>query len=191
MTIELIDKKIGQLKKSETITKQLLSELSREILVFVIENKDVRPVNHLLGDKDGYALSPVNWRFACKYFLHFLPFSSNYDEVKDCINNGGNRSPLRFKKISPRSFDAKAEQIAIWLADDKNDIWEWSNSINLEEKPVDWFKRLTGAVEKASDKGGLSAVDIMAAVMAAGIDADVLIKAIGEALPKEEDKAAA
>lgn len=191
MTIELIDKKIGQLKKSETITKQLLSELSREILVFVIENRDVRPVNHLLGDKDGYALSPVNWRFACKYFLHFLPFSSNFDEVKDCINNGGNRSPLRFKKISPRSFEAKCEQIAIWLADDKNDIWVWSNSINLEEKPVDWFKRLTGAVEKASDKGGLSAVDIMAAVMAAGIDAEILIKAISEALPKEEDKAAA
>src|SRR5690554_4733092 len=122
MTIELIDKKIGQLKKSETITKQLLSELSREILVFVIENKDVRPVNHLLGDKDGYALSPVNWRFACKYFLHFLPFSSNYDEVKDCINKGGNRSALVFKKISPKKWDKKVEEIQAWLADEQNDI---------------------------------------------------------------------
>lgn len=190
MNIDQLDKKIISLKASENISRKLLSELSREILVFVMEHRDVRPVNHLLGDVEGYSLSPVNWRFACKYFLHFLPFTSNYDEVKECINNGGVRSPLRFKKIS-RTFEAKAELIAIWLADENNDIWKWSDSISLEDKPVDWFKRLTGAVEKASEKGGLSAVEIMAAVMNAGIDADVLIKAISEAMPAEVEEVAA
>lgn len=189
MSYELIVKKIDKLGKAETITKQLLGELSREILSYVIETKDVRPVNNLLSDNKGkgYILTPVNWRFACKYFMHYLPFTSNYDEVKECINNGGTRSPLMFKKLSPRSFETKAAIIAEWLDNPENDIWEWSSSIKIEDKPVDWFGKITKTVANASEKGGLNAIDIMEAVMNAGIDSDVLMKAIAEAMAKPVD----
>lgn len=183
---------IAKLKAAEKITKQVMSELSRDILAYVMEERDVRPVNLLLSKADGqWALSPVNWRFACKYFHHFLPFTSNYDEVKDCINNGGERTALFFKKLSPKKLVGKAEEIAIWLADENNDIWKWSNSVAIDPPATNWLNRITDTVTKASDKGGLSAIDIMAAVMAAGIDADVLIKAISEAMLDEEEEAAA
>lgn len=185
MSYENIVSKIDQLAKAEKVTKKVLGELSREILLYVIEKRDVRPVNDLLGNRKGeFILTPVNWRIACKYFLHFLPFTSNYDEIKDCINKGGARIALTFKKISPRKVEALTDEVYAWLADENNDIWVWSNSIAFEDKPVNYAGRITNNVKQAQEKGGLDAIAIMQAVMEAGIDADVLMKAIAEAMPK-------
>lgn len=188
MSYELIVKKIAQLAKAEKITKTVLGELSREILAYVIEEKDVRPINELLGNRKGeFVLTPINWRIACKYFEHFLPFTSNFDEIRDCINKGGVRTALVFKKLSPKKWDAKVEEINAWLADDSNDIWEWSNSIGFEEKPVDYAGRITKNVQAAQEKGGLDAIAVMQAVLAAGINPEVLMNAIAEAMPQAED----
>lgn len=191
MSYEILSKKIGQLAKAEKVTKQLLGELSREVLLFVLETKDVRPVNELLGNRQGqFVLSPMNWRIACKYFLHFLPFTSNFDEVKDCINKGGARDPLVFKKLSPKKVESKTEEIHAWLAVEENDIWVWSNSIAFEEKPVDYAGRITKNVMAAQEKGGLDAIAIMQAVVNAGIDVDVLMRAIAEVEPAMVEDAA-
>jgi len=193
MSYENLVKKIQKLAKAENVSKALLSELSRELLADVIATKDVRAINMLLGDNKGkgFILSPVNWRFACKYFLHFLPFTSNYDEVKDCINKGGNRSALVFKKLSPQKWEAKLEEIQAWLADEQNDIWVWSNSVQIEEKPVDYAARITKNVTAAQEKGGLDAIAIMQAVVNAGIDVEVLMRAIAEVEPAMVEEEAA
>lgn len=192
MSYESLVKKIQKLAKAETMSKALLGELSRELLADIIETKDVRAINMLLGDNKGkgFVLSPVNWRFACKYFLHFLPFTSNYDEVKDCINKGGNRSALVFKKLSPKKWEAKLEEIQAWLADENNDIWVWSNSVQIEEKPVDYAARITKNVTAAQEKGGLDVIEIMQAVVNAGIDAEVLMRAIAEIMPQDMEEVA-
>lgn len=193
MSYENLVKKIQKLAKAETVSKALLGELSRELLADVIESKDVRAINMLLGDNKGkgFILSPVNWRFACKYFLHFLPFTSNYDEVKDCINKGGSRSALLFKKLSPKKWEAKLEEIQAWLADENNDIWVWSNSVQIEDKPVDYAGRITKNVAAAQEKGGLDAIAIMQAVVNAGIDVEVLMRAIAEVEPAMVEEEAA
>lgn len=189
MSYEILVKKIQKLAKAENVSKALLGELSRELLADVIATKDVRAINMLLGDNKGkgFILSPVNWRFACKYFLHFLPFTSNYDEVKDCINKGGNRSALVFKKISPKKWDKKVEEIQAWLADEQNDIWVWSNSVEIDDPKVNYAGRITKNVKAAQEKGGLDAIAIMQAVVDAGIDVEVLMRAIEEVVPSLDE----
>lgn len=193
MSYEVLVKKIQKLAKAETMSKALLGELSRELLADVIQTKDVRAINMLLGDNKGkgFVLSPVNWRFACKYFLHFLPFTSNYDEVKDCINKGGNRSALVFKKISPKKWDKKVEEIQAWLADEQNDLWIWSNSVEIDDPKVNYAGRITKNVKAAQEKGGLDAIAIMQAVVNAGIDVEVLMRAIAEVEPAMVEEEAA
>lgn len=193
MNYENLVKKIQKLAKAENVSKALLGELSRELLANVIETKDVRAINMLLGDNKGkgFILSPVNWRFACKYFLHFLPFTSNYDEIKDCINKGGNRSALVFKKISPKKWDKKVEEIQAWLADEQNDIWVWSNSVEIDDPKVNYAGRITKNVKAAQEKGGLDAIAIMQAVVDAGIDVEVLMRAIAEVEPAMVEEEAA
>lgn len=173
---------IAELAQAEKVTKAKLSELSRQLLAYVLETADVRPINALLGkQEDGsFTLTSVNWRVACQYFHHFLPFTSNYKDVRDCVINGGKREELIFEKKDKKRFDVKSELIADWLSDESNDIWAWSNDVKVEVKPTDYAARITKAVEAGmnEDKGGLSMNEVMAAVLAAGVSINDMLDAV-------------
>lgn len=190
-TFEQLMEAISAVKAAEKVTKESLSSLSRDLLSYMLESNDVRPVNRLLG-KDGeqWILTPINWRIAVQYFHHFLPWTSNYaDEVKDyAVKGKGSRVALRFKSKTKnqKSFDKKMGEIHAWLEIEANDIWVWSNNATIEAKPVDYAKNITNAVHKALDKGGMSTLEVMKAVLAAEeISPDALMKAIEIALAEQ------
>lgn len=184
---------IAELAQAEKITKAKLSELSRVLLAYMLETSDVRPINALLGkQEDGsFTLTAVNWRVACQYFQHFLPFTSNYNEIRDCVINGGMRTELIFGKKDKKRFDTKVGLISDWLDNADNDIWVWSDNVKVEAKPTDYAARITKAVEAGmnEDKGGLTAAEVMAAIVNAGVSLDDMMNAIDQV--EQADKAIA
>lgn len=166
ITFDVAMDKITQVKDAEKITKAVLGELSRELLEYVLETSDVRPVNRLLGqDGNQWILTPINFRVAVQYFSHFLPWKSNYDEVKEyAVKGTGQRIGLRFTKKSPKKFDKGVEEIAAWLADENNNIWVWSDNVVMDAKPKDYLGEVQKAFAKAMDKGEFSVMEIMTAI---------------------------
>ena len=168
-TYEQLMETIGQVAQAERITKAGLSTLSRDILNYVLDEEDIRPVNALLGmDGDGkFVLTPINWRIAVQYFHHFIAFTSNYADVKEyAVKGKGKRTPLVFNKKAKKRWESCAKLIAEWLEDPANDIWVWSNNAEMDAKPVDYVQQLQSAVTKAMDeeKGNMSLKDIIGAI---------------------------
>lgn len=172
---------IAELQAAEKVTKEKLSQLSRELLSYAIASEDVRPINMLLGaNEQGYVLTPVNWRITCQYMAHFLPFKSNFNDVRDCIVNGGKREPLVFLKKDKAKFEDKAKVIEQWLATEINDVWVWQkDNVKIEAKPVDYAARLTSAINSAIDeeKGSLTVAEVFQAILDSDINTDDLLLA--------------
>ena len=186
---------IVALQTAETVTKKLLGSLSRQLLAHTIKTEDVRPINMLLGkgENNKPILTPINFRFACKYFNTFLPFTSNWKESKEYINNGvGKRIALKFAKKNKKQWDAKSEQIEAWLASRKNNIWLWSNTVELEKPAVDWIKKMTDANHKAKKEGKLDTLQLLEClVVGSGIELTDLLLAIQmNAVPVEAEEEA-
>lgn len=160
---------IGEVAKAERITKEGLRTLSRDMLEYVLETEDVRPVNALLGqgEDDKFVLTPINWRIAVQYFHHFIAFTSNYDEAKEyAVKGTGERVALEFTKKSKKRWDKCTQLIGEWLEEEANDIWVWSNNAEMDAKPVDYAKRIQQAIKTAlaEDKGNMELADVMAVV---------------------------
>lgn len=175
MTIsyELLMTKIGELAAAERVTKAHLSTLSRDLLNYMLDSEDVRPINALLGkdDSGSFVLTPINWRIAVQYFHHFLAFTSNYDEVKEyAIKGKGKRTPLVFNKKAKKRWDASVKAITEWLDDPANDLWVWSNNANMDASPKDWRLELQKVVlnaigqGKSKQQGDMSLTDVMSAI---------------------------
>lgn len=170
-------KRITRIHKAEKVSKAELSAFSREALQFVVESRDVRPINSLLGlDKEDKAvLSPANRRIANRFFSDFVPFKTAGDVD----------GMLVFTEIKAKAFDKAAEKIAAFLADEENDIWTWQrDNINMEEKPVDYVGRITKATKAAIEKGHISPVDALKAVIAGGVSVDALMALVDEVTAK-------
>jgi hypothetical protein len=189
-TFDTLMTSITELKAAEKVTKSVLGSLSRDLLSYLLETDDVRPVNRLLG-QDGaeWILTPINHRIAVQYFSHFLPWKSNYDEVKDyAVNGKGERMALRFTKKSPKKYDEGVLIIAKWLADENNNLWIWSQDIKMDAKPKDFLKEVQKAVAKAMDKGEFSMIEIMLAIAELEeVTPEVMMHAI-EQLPVVKDE---
>lgn len=184
MNYQTIDAKITELFNAEKVTKAVLAELSRELLLYLIDGDDVRPINRLLNVDN--ALTPVNWRIACQYFKHFLPFKSNYSEVKECIEKGGKRESLVFTKLDKKKYDEKVKLIAEFLEDESNNIWSWSSeNVEVKAKTPDYFKAVTNAVNNAVKKGDLSVNDILKAIQESEINLDDMLLAAMQANEEE------
>lgn len=184
LDIKQLNLLIDQLSKAEKITKTNLSVLSRELLAHSIEHKDASLVNKVLG---GDVLSPANLRIARLYFAEFMPFAQ---ELVNRIEGGKAVKQLAgFKNFSVRRSATMMEKVEEWLADGKNDIWAWQqDNVQMEKKPADYAAKLTKLVQKAlsDDDEGLSALAILDAVIAGGVDPVVMADILADA----QDKAA-
>lgn len=182
---------IGDVAAAERITKSKLSTLSRDLLSYTTESEDIRPINALMGLDDGgnFILTPMNWRTAAQYFHHFLPFASNFEDLKKYATRGeGQRAPLVFGKKQKRKFDDKMAEINAFLSEENNDIWVWSDqNVNIEVKPVDYFKQITQAVKKGIEKGDMDSVSVLSAVLEAeGMDMGQLLAALDQMTKQDE-----
>lgn len=164
--------KVSKLGKTESVSKRLLSELSRSILAYHLGGgHDVRIVNKLFT-----VLSPMNFKTARLYFRNFLPYKFN----EETNQFGG----LILK-------EAKRENLYLaigsFLNDQENDIWSWSEEhIKVEQKPVNYASKVTASIKKALehqvDKG-----DILKAVLDGGLSMEDLIKGL-EAIANDPNK---
>jgi hypothetical protein len=174
MTIEkTLLLKVSKLGKVETVTKSLLSELSRSILSYHLNGgHDVRIVNKLLS-----VLSPVNMRAARLYFRNFLPYRFNEE-----TNQFGGLILKEAKK------ETHYLAIGSFLHDPENDIWSWSEEhIKIDEKPVNYAGKVTSAVKKALEQS-VDKDSIIKAVLEGGVTVADLIKGL-EAIAMLEETA--
>lgn len=162
---------IAELADAEKITKAKLGQLSRELMVYVIESKDISAANRLLD-----VLTPVNKRATIAFLSHFLPWSPELDEDKNFV---------RFGKMmkGQKAVDKRKQAVVDFLADKDNTIWTWQkDNITVEAKPTDFFKSVEKSVERAL-KGNdntppLAREDVIKALFAAGITIDDLLEAV-------------
>lgn len=184
-TYAQIIESIAVLADAERITKKVFGELSRDLLEYVMETEDIRPINALLGvdaETGKFILTAANWRVGCMYFHHFVPFTSNFKDIADKGINEGRRvstSPLCFAKKSKKRTAKCAEMITEWLADEDNNIWTWQADNLTVTKPKDFAGDINKVITKAlvgdDDNEPLTVSQVLDAVLAVdGIDAGAL-----------------
>lgn len=177
VTIESLIARIAEIRTAEAISKKELAAFSRECLQYLVESRDVRPINMLLGndEQDKSILSPANRRMANRFFVEFVPFKM-VGELDNLV---------MFTEIKPKSFDKGAVKINDFLADADNNLWTWQrDNVTLETKPVDYADKLTRATKAAIEKGHISPVDALKAVIAGGVSVDALMALVDEVTAK-------
>lgn len=152
---------IGVLSGSERITKDKLGEFSRIALDYIVPTSDIQPINQLLA-----VLTPANKRVAAAFFKAFIPFN-----LKDGLFVAG---------INKKTREDKYAAITEWLIDETNNIWSWDAEQQAPpaSKPKDFKDLITKMVKKSLKEGDdqIQGVDVMSAVLAAGISADDMIR---------------
>jgi len=174
-----INTRIDAIRASEKITKLELGLISRELLLYVPDSKDIDAVNRLLN-----VLTPMNYRTAQLFFSNFLPW------VWDEKNN-------RFAAMSKgdKGVNGKLASIKEFLDEPANTIWLWAErNIKLETVKTPFEERLTSLVSKAlKGEKGLEPIDknaVIMAVMAGGVSAGDLINLMETAKAQFEAKQA-
>tara|TARA_Y100001951_G_C11298065_1_gene277576 strand:- start:27384 stop:27992 length:609 start_codon:yes stop_codon:yes gene_type:complete len=196
LTHESLMATIAEVASAERITKAGLATLSRDLLTFVLGTQDIRAVNALLGEnEDGtFVLTPINHRIAIQYFAHFLPHKSNFQTVKDyAVKGEGERQALVFGGKNKKKYDEKMAEVEAWLADERNDIWAWSNNVEMETKAPDYAKKVQQAVKAAMnpEKGDMSADQLLEVLIGTeGVSLGMLVDAV-ERIGSEEQREAA
>ena len=165
-TIAQINEKIETLAKSERITKAMLSELSRDLLFYVLGDgqeveatNDIQPVNRCLS-----VLTPMNKKTASLYFVAHLPFKFNEDNS----TFGGMMKPKQVEGMVKNTFES--------LENLDFDIWLWAAAnVKIEVKEIDWTAKLTSDMTKAIEAGltGDDILKIMQTVLAADVEEEL------------------
>ena len=173
VTFETLSARIALIAASEKVTKQEMGLLSREVLTYILESEDVRPINNLLGkDKEGnYLLTRNNRVVAGMYFSEFVPFNTNGAKVSE-------GEQLIFVKKKARVYDKYVAKINDWLGVGTNDIWSWAaDNVQVEAKPKEYAGNIEKLVKKAlaDEVEGITKVDVLKAVMSAGISIEDLL----------------
>lgn len=162
---------IDALAQSENVTKRELKGLSRSVLEATHETGDIQFVNKLIA-----VLTPVNRKVAVVFFKHFSGFS--YDDTL-----------MMFTKKSKKRYAEAFAEYVVFMENPNNNIWTWAErNIEIEQKAFELEKvtsYLKVALQKAKD-ANLTHVDVMRAVIKAGITADDII-AIMEDVGLEAD----
>lgn len=165
--VETMIKRIEALAASEKVTKAELSALSRELLEYICVEKsdDIGMVNRLMN-----VLTPMNKRTAGLFFSHFLPFKLE------------STAGIFGKKIKgDRHIKSKYDNAVSFLENKDNDIWTWAaQNVKVEQKPVDFAKKIAGDVSKAlaDEDNGLDPVGVIMAVLAGGVKLTDIIDGI-------------
>lgn len=176
---------ITAIAAAEKITRASLGEISRELLMYVPDTKDIDLVNRLL-----IVLTPMNKATAVLYFKHFLPWEFEEDNAKFGSMMQGD------KKIKRR-----IDMISEFLSDTDNNIWTWADvNVNIERIKPDLGLSITEAVNKAlvgtkqtktkEAAEPITKAEALAAFMDADINLDDVLAAITSA-KKASDNALA
>lgn len=156
-------KDLATLGKSEKVTKELLRDLSRNVLAVHHQTQDVSYINKLIA-----VLTPMNRKVATLFFAEF---------------SGFRQTEGVFVKKDKANYDKAAEAAIVFLDDPMNNIWSWAErEVQVEKKEFD-IKQVTAAVERFNKKAtdnGLTQADVLRAILAAGFEVETLLTVMGE-----------
>lgn len=170
--LAIINTKIETLANAEKVTKAVLSELSRELIEYVLVDgtHDIAAVNRTLA-----VLTPMNKQTAILFFGAFLPHKFNEDTSL-------------FGGLDKKAKDKKMELTVAFLADANNDIWSWAKAnVKIEAKEVDYLGKVTKAISTALDKGAVSQLDLVNAIVAGGLDVNAVLALMQAAVPADKE----
>ena len=156
---------LEKIQASEAITKRELITVSRTVLEAWHATGNVVYVNRLIK-----SVTPVNKKALIVYAKHFGGFS--FDEVLG-----------EFTHKSKKRYETAHKLAMEFLVDPHNNLWSWAERhIELTKKPFS-IENVEKFIKSALNKGagvGLSQVDILKAVFAAGIEPDCIIQVMDE-----------
>lgn len=177
MNYEQLKARIETLAASEKVTKELLAALSRDLLQFMLDTGDIRPINLLLEDGK---LSPQNRKVAILYFQKFCPFKNLQTEKGEF---------QAFGEIKKAKKEEKFASVREFLADPHNNIWTWANR-HVEVKAREFkLDRVTNTIKKAIENGFDDAA-VINAVIEAGISPQAMLALVKNAAEKQEQEEA-
>lgn len=171
--LKVINAKIKKLAAAEKVTKQVLAELSRDLLAYVLvqESHDVGAVNRLLA-----VLTPVNFKTAVLFFSAFLPH-----EVDEHGTFGG---------LVKKEKAAKLQTAVDFLENEDNNIWTWADAnVKVEKKEIDFLGKVTKAISQAIEKGQVNQLDLVKAVLAGGLELSALTALMKDAVAVDKEAA--
>lgn len=158
--VKEFDVAIGKLADSEKITKAVLLDLSRSVLMAHHETQDVGYVNRLVA-----VLTPVNRKVAILYFKEYSGFKWNDDNQQ-------------FSVKDKKNYDERLAAALAFLEDPLNNIWSWAaREIEIEPKAFDLArlkKQLESTLKKSHDNG-ISQLQVIETMMEAGLTLDTLL----------------
>jgi len=159
------DKKVEALESAEKITRDVLRELSREVLFALHEHGNIDYVNRLVQAK----ITPVNLKALTLFFQEFTGFFySKNDKV--------------FAKKNKRQYDAKKEACLEFLSDPHFNFWSWSErNIEIERKPLD-LGRVTTYIQntlKKAEADNISQAEVIRAILDGGLEIETLYTILG------------
>jgi hypothetical protein len=151
---------LAKLSRSEKVTREVLSTLSRTVLEAIHATGDVGFVNQLVA-----VLTPVNKKVCRLFFKEFSGFMHD------------DQSGLFTKKSKKNYEKAKAAALA-FLEDPHQNIWTWAER-NIEIERKAWevaqvTEFMARAIKKAEGQN-LTKGDVLKAVIAGGFTVDDLI----------------
>ena len=154
------DKKLKTLDKAEKVTKEIVKEMSRDLLHITYENQDIGFINRFIN-----ALTPMNRKTAILFFKEFSGFTWNKDEVSFITKDKKN-----WEKTVAKGTEA--------LEDPHFNLWTWAEkNVEVEVKPLD-LSKITVFVQNALKKAeaqGISKADVFKAMMAGGLSAEEIV----------------
>lgn len=162
-----LTKAIKALKASEKVTKENLQVLSRSVL---------EALHHPLGGDIGYVnrllevLTPMNKKVAILYFKEFTGF--NFDSEKGT-----------FTTKNKKAYAEVQAKVVTFLEDPMNNLWSWAGrEVDIEKKEFDLerLQKMTESIVKKADKAGITQLEILRAVMAAGVKVDTILELMQE-----------
>ena len=163
-----IDTRTAAIKASEATTKLELGAISRELLLYVPDSKDIGAVNRLIE-----VLTPKNKEMAVLFFKAFLPW--NYDDVANMFTVMLTGDAKRQKKFAAAlAFTAKEE----------NNIWTWAKvNIAPMERAKNYAGKIGSTIKHALDdeKDGLTEKEVFAAILTA-MPFETIFALVGDAI---------
>jgi hypothetical protein len=161
---------IIQLTGAEKITKAVLLDMSRSVLVALHATEDIGYVNKLVA-----ALTPVNRKVAILYFQEFSGFKLGKDGL--------------FSSKDKKKYEECVAKAALFLEDPMNNIWSWAaREIEIEAKEFDLArlkKQLESTLKKATDNQ-ISQLQVVETLMEAGLKLDTLLALMDKIAGKEQ-----
>lgn len=157
-------KQLKRLAGAEKITKDLLRDMSRDVLRAHHATEDIIFINELIP-----VLTPVNRKVAILFFKEFSGFMWDNET-------------LRFVKKSKKNYDNAHAASMAFLDDPHNNIWTWAErNVEVEKKPqpsiLEKVETFIHDVLPKAEKAGYTQADILGAIFKAGVKPEAVIAA--------------